>query len=132
MAFARVLVVEDTDTVRHLIARILRSEGYEATFAETGEEAVEKLRSQSWDLMLTDRSLPGMDGIEVLKHAKRLHPLMPSVLISGYGSVEMQHVAREAGASACLGKPFALADFREVCARLTGRTSAPAAVKRSA
>lgn len=121
MAQPRVLVVEDTDTVRHLIGRVLRGEGYLATFAETGEQALEKLRAESWDLLLTDRSLPGMDGLAVLAEAKRLHPRMPSVLISGYGGGEAERTAREAGAAACLGKPFALSDFREICARLTGR-----------
>lgn len=121
MSTARVLVVEDTDTLRHLLARVLRGEGYEATFAESGEAAVEALRRASFDLLLTDRALPGLDGIGVLSAAKRLHPLMPSVLFTGYLSQQVEQEAQGAGAAACLAKPFSIGTLREVCGRLLGR-----------
>jgi len=71
--FYQILVVDDEETVRHLLRAMLNGEGYtEVDEAASGKEAIEKLSEQEYHLALVDKNMPGMDGIEVMKEAKKL------------------------------------------------------------
>lgn len=80
----KVLVVDDEPQVAHALRRLLRREGFEVEVAFSGEEALEKLKTFPPDVVLSDFRMPGMNGSELLKHVKRLHPLALRLVISGY------------------------------------------------
>jgi PAS domain S-box-containing protein len=84
---ARVLVVEDDSIVRETLVQQLMDEGYDVSFAADGKEALALLDTdQGIDLIVTDLSMPGLDGLAVLREAKRRKPLMPAILLTGFAT----------------------------------------------
>ncbi len=77
---------------------------------ETAEAAERLLAGREYDLLITDQRLPGMTGLELLAHAKRLRPQMPGILMTGYGTPEIEAAADALNCS-YLTKPFGLARF---------------------
>ncbi len=102
----KVLVVDDDRRMVKTICDILKVKGYEAAEAYSGEEAVEKVKSDNPDCVLMDIKMPGMNGIEALKAIKAISPGLPVVLMSAYSSEEQVADAREQGAYAVLDKPL--------------------------
>ena len=74
MSEARVLVVDDEKSMRDLLAITLQKAGYEVTLAEGGAAAVEAIRRESFDAIITDLRMPKVDGLQVLRSAKELSP----------------------------------------------------------
>jgi DNA-binding response OmpR family regulator len=85
---ARILVVDDEDTMRRSLADILRLEGYQVQTVSNGAGALEALKRESYDLMLLDLKMPGMDGLEVLRVAGKNTPDIQVVLLTAHGSLE--------------------------------------------
>lgn len=102
----RILVVDDELVVRDSIKEWLADEGFSVETAESGAEALEKLTSQAFHLMLLDVKMPGMDGVEVIRHAKEMHPDLPVVMMTAYATVENAVEAMKIGARDYLIKPF--------------------------
>lgn len=103
-----ILVVDDEASNRLLVARQLQKLNYSVTTAENGLEALEQLQQQSFDLVLLDIIMPGMNGFQVLEHIKSdpdLHPI-PTVMISATGDVESIVRCLELGAEDYLYKPI--------------------------
>jgi len=101
-----VLVVDDEDSVRESVARILRKEETEVRTARSGEEALELIRAEVPDLLLTDFRMPGMDGIELLVAAKRVAPEMQVIVMTAFGTVESAVRAMKEGADDFIEKPL--------------------------
>ena len=102
-----VLVVDDEPTVRDVFTRLLsREQGLSVVTAEHAEAALYYLRSQRFDLLITDKNLPGMGGIELIAEGRRLRPNIEAMMITGYASAESVIAAFAAGASDYLLKPF--------------------------
>jgi two-component system response regulator PilR (NtrC family) len=99
-------VIDDEPVIHDVLAQLLTSEGYEVEISSSGEEALEKFPSQSFDVILLDLLMPGMDGIEVLRRIKRIDPLVPVIIITAYGSVESAISAMKIGALDYVQKPF--------------------------
>jgi DNA-binding NtrC family response regulator len=99
-------VIDDEPVIHDVLAQLLTSEGYEVEISGSGEEALEKFPSQSFDAILLDLLMPGMDGIEVLRRIKRIDPLAPVIIITAYGSVESAISAMKIGALDYVQKPF--------------------------
>jgi DNA-binding response OmpR family regulator len=100
--------VDDEEANRSLLARRLRREGYTVSLAETGRQALEKLRNRKYDLVLLDILMPEMDGMEVL-HRLRSDPALQNIPVLMLSAVdEMEAVVRciELGADDYLPKPF--------------------------
>jgi len=104
---AKVLVVDDEKTARKSLVEILRLEGYQVTSAETGEEALRHLNEETFDLMLLDIRMPGMDGLEVLRQANGIAPDCKVILLTAHGSLETAIEALRQGAHDYLLKPAA-------------------------
>ena len=102
----KVLVVDDELIVRDSIKEWLEDEGFQVDMAESGAEALEKLSQSSYSLMLLDVKMPGMDGVEVLKNAKEMHPDLDVVMMTAYATVETAVEAMKIGAMDYLMKPF--------------------------
>lgn len=80
----KLLVVDDEPQVAHALRRLFRREGFEVQVAFSGNEALERLKEFSPDIVLTDFRMPGMTGSELLQRVKRSHPLALRLIISGY------------------------------------------------
>jgi DNA-binding NtrC family response regulator len=111
---AAILIVEDEARMRRLLELDLGEAGYQTFSAADAEKALDLLRREQIDLVLTDLKLPGLSGLEFLQAAKRVNGALPVVVMTAYGSVETAVEAMKAGASDYVLKPFALAEMRLV------------------
>jgi len=110
----QVLLVEDTDDLRTLYSRVLRRQGFQVSEARNGQEALNRLRDQEPDLVLTDIMMPLLDGIELIRRIRSTPTThaMPVVALTGGGN-EIEQQARDAGAIDVLAKPVELPDLLE-------------------
>lgn len=117
---ARILVVEDEEAVRQLVARGLMLDGHEVLTASDGGEGLDILSDEAgrFDLLLTDIRMPIMDGIALALAAKRDFPDLTIMLMTGYAEQRERAKSLEAIVSEVMTKPFALADLRATVLRL--------------
>lgn len=102
----KILVVDDDRRIVKTTCDILKIKGYEPIAAYTGEEGVEKVKSDSPDCVLMDMKMPGINGVEAMKQMQEIIPTLPVVLISAYATNELLIEAKKAGAYAVLNKPM--------------------------
>jgi DNA-binding response OmpR family regulator len=95
---ARILVVDDEAPIRMTLERLLRRRGYEVTVAGSGEEALEALDRQPFELLLLDLKLPGISGLDVARHARTLQPAAAILLLTGHAALEDEPDATGLGA----------------------------------
>jgi CheY-like chemotaxis protein len=114
-----VLVVDDDDTVRRTLTRTLKRLGLVVLVAGSGDQALEIAheRSADIDVVLTDLTMPGMNGIALARALKAIWPQLPIVLISGYGEIPVDCASVFAGA---LAKPFDVATLHALLQPLLG------------
>ena len=117
----RTLIAEDDLVQREIIADILITAGHEVREATSGPEAVEALRSDAFDLLLTDMRMPGLDGLELLRQAKRIRPDIEVVVMTAYATVETAVSAMKEGAVDYLAKPFDKEEMLVVVAKAVER-----------
>src|SRR6202166_1596045 len=105
---ADILIVEDEDDIRGLVAGILEDEGYGARLARDSDEAIAAIEARRPQLILLDIWLQGskLDGLQLLEGIKRQHPNVPVVMISGHGNIETAVKAIKLGAYDFIEKPF--------------------------
>ena len=114
-----ILIVDDEALTLRTIGRALQSEGYEVLPATSGEEALTIVAEEKPDLALLDVVLPGINGIEVLRQARKLSPAMIVVMMSAYHLVDRAVEAMKLGAYDYLIKPFHIADMVSTIQRAT-------------
>lgn len=103
----KIMVVDDCKTTRKLLGLYLKSRGYEVTYAENGLDAMEKLGSETVNLVMTDLNMPYMDGLELTRNLKCEPGLkhIPVLMVTTEADEEERRSAMEAGASGYLVKP---------------------------
>ncbi|MBI4495737.1 MAG: response regulator [Deltaproteobacteria bacterium] len=101
-----VLVVDNGDTIRETLLKILEREGYSVLTAVDGQEALEVLRGHRVNVVLSDVCMPRMDGTKLLKMAKSILPDVEVILMTGHGKTEMGMEALRNGAFDFVQKPF--------------------------
>ena len=104
----RVLIVDDEEVIRETVRDVLATYGCQVTIAPDGDEALELLVHQSYDLVLSDIKMPGATGYEVFAASKDADPDRPVILMTGFG-YDPNHAivrARREGLAAVLFKPF--------------------------
>ncbi len=99
-------IIDDEPIIHEVLGDLLSSEGYEVENSASGEEALDKYSSQSFQLVLLDLLLPGIDGIEVLKKLKKIDPNSAIIIITAFASVESAISAMKIGAYDYIQKPF--------------------------
>jgi len=102
----RILIVDDEDQMRELLAKILEKNGYQVTPAADGGSALGLLEKESMDLVVTDVRMPGMDGMEALKAIKELNPDTGVIIMTAFGSIDQAVQAVKEGAHDYISKPF--------------------------
>lgn len=105
-ALRKVLVVDDDPVVGTSYNRVLSNKGYAVITAHDAAEALEQLRREEVDLVVTDIKMPGMDGLQLAEAVKARRPWTPVVIVTGYGTQADEARARAAGVSAFLHKPL--------------------------
>ena len=105
---ATVLVVDDEKLIRWSVGERLARQGYQVKSAQSGEEALQLMALERPDLVVLDVRLPGIDGVETLRRALRLHPGLAAVMMSAHGTVDIAVEAMKDGAVDFLVKPFPL------------------------
>ncbi len=109
---SRVLVVDDEKDICNALEFLLSGEGYDVKSAGSGEEAIELLRKETFDIVLTDLRMDKVDGIGVLVEAKKLNPETAVLVMTAYASVESAVEAMKKGASDYIVKPFINEEIR--------------------
>ena len=104
----QVLVVEDDDSFREVILGFLKKPERDISAEKNGKEAIQALQSHTFDLVISDLMMPGADGMEVLREAKKRNPDCVVILITGYASLDSALQAIRGGAYDYLRKPFKL------------------------
>ena len=102
----KILVTEDDQVQRNIITDILLRAEYDVTASESGAITLETLEKDAYNLLLTDMKMPGMDGLELLRQAKRIRPDMEAVVMTAHATVETAVEAMKEGAVDYLQKPF--------------------------
>lgn len=113
----RLLIVDDEQAQMRALCTTLENEGYVATGFTSGKQALELLRQQPFDLLLTDLTMPEMDGITLLRSAQQIDPALVGIVMTGHGSIESAVAAMKAGALDYILKPFTLKTMRPVLQR---------------
>ena len=107
---ARVLVVEDEEKVRVLLNDAFRTEGHEVTEATTGAEALKRLDTGEFDLMVCDLGLPELSGLHVARWVKEFRPDLPVIIATGYAEMIAEEDYKKARIDEVIRKPYAVAD----------------------
>ena len=102
----RVLVVDDEATIRDLLSKTLALAEYDVDLAPDGRTALERLRVIPYDLLITDLKMPGVDGLTVIREARRLKADLPVIIITGFSNEASAIEAVNLGVSGYLTKPF--------------------------
>lgn len=121
---ARILVVDDDRSFRVTTAELLRQDGHQVEVAGDGPEAVHRLDTEAFDLMLLDVRMPGIDGVRLVEVLRRRGEGIPILMISGYATVAMAVEALHLGADDFLTKPVDPAELSEHVHQLLGRRAA--------
>ena len=106
VTFRSVLIADDEESMRHLLAVFLRDHGYEVRAVSNGEDALKELAARDFDLVLTDVRMPRMDGLALLREVQRNQPHVTVIVMSAYGSHDTAIEAMKAGAYDYVSKPF--------------------------
>ena len=109
---AKILVVDDEESIREFLEIMLRKEGYEITLAEDGQKAKELLQKKSFDMIISDLQMPNMTGIELLKYVRQDFPEVLFMMITAFGTTETAVEAMKMGAYDYLTKPFKIDEVR--------------------
>jgi two-component system, chemotaxis family, chemotaxis protein CheY len=115
-----ILAVDDSASMRQMVAFTLKGAGYNVIEAADGQEALEKARAQQVDLVLTDQNMPRMDGITLVRQLRAMHTFAgtPMLILTTESSAEMKAKGKAAGATGWLVKPFDPAKLLDVVKRV--------------
>ena len=116
----RVLVVDDEASIRDLLAKTLALAEYDIDMAADGRSALERLRIIPYDLLITDLKMPGVDGLTVIKEARRLKADIPVIIITGFSTEASAIEAVNLGVSGYLTKPFRVPRVLAAAAKALG------------
>ncbi|WP_456474454.1 response regulator [Candidatus Pyrohabitans sp.] len=117
-----ILIVEDDPKLRQGLKILLEKKGYSPKVAEDGVKAINMIKKQKFDLVITDLVMPGADGMEVLRNVKKHSPLTKVIIITAFGTVDSAVRAMKMGASDYILKPFKVEEIRNKILRLLEET----------
>jgi excisionase family DNA binding protein len=116
----RVLVVDDEASIRDLLAKTLALAEYDVDVSPDGRSALERLRLYPYDLLIADLKMPGMDGLTVIREAKRYKADLPVIIITGFSTESSAIEAVNLGVAGYLTKPFRVPQVLAAAARALG------------
>lgn len=118
---AKILVIDDEESIRTYFERSLSRMGHEAVLAENGEAGCEQAKQPDIKVIITDMRMPGALGeLELIRALRQLRPELPLIVISGYGNEAMLRDCQDLGVTDFLSKPFELSFVRSVITDVLG------------
>lgn len=133
MKTENILIVEDADTLRESLSEVLTAQGWNVTLSATAEDALSQINSSEFSLVLSDLKLPGLNGLDLVREARKMRGSLPIVVMTAYGSIDIAVEAMKLGAIDFITKPFSpsalinileqIAEHRRIIDRSTGRTA---------
>lgn len=115
-----ILVVEDEQPQREMLADFLVKKGHYVAMAGDGQDAIQLVLNGHFDLLLLDYKMPGMNGLDVLREVKRINPEIDIVIMTAYGTIDMAVEAMKAGAADYISKPIDLEELLILINRIAG------------
>ncbi|MFD2170242.1 response regulator [Tumebacillus lipolyticus] len=109
----KVLIVDDQYGIRVLLHEVLDKEGYSIFQAPNGMTALQIVKEEQPDLVLLDMKIPGMDGLEILRHIRNIEPDTKVIMMTAYGELDLIKEATVLGALTHFTKPFDIDELRE-------------------
>jgi excisionase family DNA binding protein len=119
----RVLVADDEASIRELLGRTLALAEYDVDVVVDGRSALERLRADNYDLLIADLRMPGVDGLQLIREARRFNSLLKVIIITGYSSESAAIEAVNLGVNGYLTKPFRVAQVLSAVAKALGDES---------
>ncbi len=116
-----VLIVDDEKNIRMTLSQALEALDLETDTAVNGEEALAKLDDKHFGLVLLDLKMPGMDGMEVLRHIRKARPDIKVIIITAHGTIDSATEAMKLGAVDFIQKPFAPKEIRDLVTKVLDR-----------
>jgi excisionase family DNA binding protein len=116
----RVLVVDDEEGIRDLLAKTLALAEYDVDLSPDGGAALQRLRAYSYDLLITDLKMPGVDGLAVIRETRTFLPQLPIIIITGFSTEASAIEALNLGVTGYLTKPFRVSKVLAVAAKALG------------
>jgi excisionase family DNA binding protein len=116
----RVLVVDDEASIRDLLSKTLALAEYEVDVAPDGRSALDRMRMYPYDLLIADLKMPGMDGLSVIREAKRYKADLPVIIITGFSTESSAIEAVNLGVAGYLTKPFRVPQVLAAAAKALG------------
>ncbi len=116
----RVLVVDDEASIRDLLAKTLALAEYDVDVAPDGRSALDRMRMYPYDLLIADLKMPGMDGLTVIREAKRYKADLPVIIITGFSTESSAIEAVNLGVAGYLTKPFRVPQVLAAAAKALG------------
>jgi DNA-binding NtrC family response regulator len=118
---ARILIVDDDEVSCQLFGEVLAGDGYKVDQARSGEEALDCLRKESYDLLLVDVRMPGITGLDVTRAMRQEQPSLPVIVMTSFGSIETAVEAIHEGAYDYVSKPMNLDELKKIVVRALGQ-----------
>jgi excisionase family DNA binding protein len=116
----RVLVVDDEASIRDLLQKTLALAEYDVDVAQDGKSALERIRMNAYDLLIADLKMPGVDGLSVIREAKRFKSGLPVIIITGFSTESSAIEAVNLGVAGYLTKPFRVPQVLAAAAKALG------------
>ena len=123
----RILIVDDDAGQRSLLSSFLKGQGFDIVTADSGERALETLRTNEFSMMISDVRMPGISGLETLKRAREQNSLLPVLLVTAYADIREAVGAMRDGAVNYLAKPIDLDELLASVQKATGLVKSPTA-----
>ncbi|UCD84087.1 MAG: response regulator [Deltaproteobacteria bacterium] len=102
----KILIIDDEEVVLEFFQELLAEDDYSVSVAKNGEEGLEVMGREFFNLLIVDKNLPGINGLEVIRKAKKLSPDTEAIMVTGYASFESVTEALELGVISYITKPF--------------------------
>lgn len=115
----KILIVDDQPGVRRLLQEVLRAAGYDVHAASSGIEALAILPQTAPDLILLDMKMPGMDGLETLRHIRERDKVVRVIIMTAYGELEILNQAHSLGIIGNFIKPFDIDELKNLIANMS-------------
>lgn len=121
MPNGKILIVDDDPLIRDALTDILSSiGGYDTEVAHNGSDGIRKIKDSGYDIIFTDLTMPHVNGIDLLKEAKKIDPSVPVVVVTGFSTIENAVTAMKEGAHDFITKPFKISKVIELARRIIG------------
>ena len=119
----KILLLDDEPIVAERVKASLENSGFTVDSFISSRDAIDKLKSDRYDILITDLKMSKPDGMEVLEIAKQNQPHIKAIVITGFATKQTAETARERGAVEFIAKPFKLSELKKIINEIAGDTN---------